>query len=422
MDLTRAKLMAPVRVAILLFSVLTVYCFGVFVDNCWADSQTQSVVGFMIPKKDPSAREKSLVVGFELYFREKGLDPAKFLATQEYGTSEEEVLEALAELTKSKDVRIIVTPVRLEFAEQVVAGTASAESLVFVTNPAVRFVSGEMCRTNVFRVCPNTYVSSQPLARWAFQNIGRKIFIVNEGTEIASEQADFFALGSEKIGSSFGDRFVVMPDFTKYEKIFEKLEEVKPAFVFAAMSPNISASFVDAYCAKGLEKKYPLIGVESLTAYPDPVSKLKNSGLGIRTLCSLVDPVGLFKAASFGALTSPDLDMVAQGYDIAAVFYSCLNAGCFAESSIEKASQFASKLTLEGPRGNIQFDANHEAVLAMRVSHWEKGADGGLLRVVDEQLEPCRSIDFGCGLVGFPDRPEAASQDVNQGLWEEHQQ
>ena len=389
---------------------------------CHADDLGGPLVGFLIPKNGEGVEEKSLISGFSLFFREKSENPSLRYIQRYYDDSEASLLESLAELMKIPGLKAIVAPYDLKGTQQVIDATAASDLLIFITHPSVRFVSGELCRPNIFRATPNTYVSSQPLARWAFLNLGHKVFIINEDSEVANEQGDFFALGMEKIGGSFGDRYIIRKDSPGYEDIFERIKEVKPDFVFAALSNDSASAFVKAFHDFGTMSKIPLVGSDSLTAYPLPLKSVADKALGIRTLSSVKNPVNLandLKEETPGAI---NLEMVAQGYDIANLIFSCIQKGVFSSGQDQKAHEFVMKLSVEGLRGLLRFDANGEAIVPMAVVHWETDPGGGFKRIVDEQPEPFRSIDFGCGCVGFPDRPEPVSAESSQGLWEEHQQ
>lgn len=392
------------------------------VSPCYADESGIPKVGFLVSKTKQAIEEKSLIMGFQTFFREKSVDPSQYLIVQQYDDSEDSLLSSLANLLKEPNVKILVAPSDLDDSKDVLTAASSSEVLTFVTNPCVRFVSGEICRPNIFRVAPNTYLSSQPLARWALLNIGRKVFITGDDSEPGNELSDFFALGLEKIGGSFGDRIMVPLDSNDFDSVFQKLEESKADFIFAAFSEKTAPKFIKAYTEKNIAEKYPLVGVGSLTAYPEPIKELGKSGLGIRTLCSIKDPIAFGKSIDWKEAGNPDLAMAAQGYYIAGIFYSCLQEKAFEGSSLQKTYEFVSKLTVEGPQGKIQFDANREAILEMEVCHWEHDSNGSLIRVLDEKFDKCHSLDFGCGGVGFPDRPELAQPETGQTLWEEHNQ
>jgi len=402
-----------------LFAIIFV---GTFTSCCLANDTKVPMVGFLVPKQEGISEEASLIAGFEVFFKEKNLNPSIYFQKMEYSNTEESLLESLAVLIRNPDVKAIVAPTDLQRTEQVVLGATVSEALIFVTNPAVRFVAGEMCRPNILRVSPNNYVSSQPLAKWAFLNLGHKVFITGDNTFRGNEQGDFFALGMERVGGSFGDRWMIPADSQTYDHVFQKIEQSKPDFVFAAFSEETAPGFIKAYRSKGLDRKVPLVGPQSLTAYPEPIEKLGDVGLGIKTLCSILNPQEFGKKFAGQPWYPADLDMAAQGYDIANVFFSCMRGGCFDDSSQGKAASFIANLTIDGARGKIQFDGNRDAIIPMSVCHWEKGQGGSLTLVVDERLEPCKSLDFGCGGVGFPDRPEVSSSEPSQGLWEEHPQ
>lgn len=390
--------------------------------NCCAQDANAPSVGFLIPKNKNGIDERSLIMGFGLFFKEKSLNSSDHFFSKDYEDTEESLLESLADLLKRPNIKAIVAPIDLKASEQVLQAAPLSDVIIFVPHPSVRFVSGELCRPNIFRLAPNTYVSSQPLARWAFLNLGHKVFIVNEDSTVANEQADFFALGMEKIGGSFGDRVIIPKDTANYEPVFERIKEIKPDFVFAALSSQKAPGFVRAFNDQAIAAKIPLIGVETLTSYREPIESMGKLGLGIKTLSCIKNPLELSKSLASESSEPINLDMAAQGYDIANVLYMGMQKGVFKEGSNEGPVEFVSKISVDGPRGKIQFDANREAVVTMNVGHWESGANGELKRVVDERLEQCKSIDFGCGGVGFPDRPEPVSAEANQGLWEDHQQ
>ena len=135
-------------------------------------------VGFILPEHGPySSEARSLLSGFEFFFKEKGSEaPAIEILKKDSGPDDEKTLEALADLLMNREVRFLVGPSSAKGAEQTIQGVGGSNAILFVTNPAVRLVAGEMCLPGSFRLCVNSYQAAQPLAPWARRTSARPPF------------------------------------------------------------------------------------------------------------------------------------------------------------------------------------------------------------------------------------------------------
>ena len=112
------------------------------------------------------------------------------------------------------------------------------------------------------------------------------------------------------------------------------------------------------------------------------------------------------------------VERAAEGYDIAHVIFSVAQETGLRGNNAPKTIKAIEEIDIQGPRGRIQFDKNHEPILEVMVQQWEID-EGNPTRKVLEKLGPCRTPDFGCGRVGFPKRSENEKKEEAEPLWEE---
>ncbi len=373
-------------------------------------------VGLILPTEGPLADQaKSLMAGFELRLAEEG-DAARRLklVKKDPGANGEKILEAVAVLVMKQEVRFLVGPLGLKASEQAIHGLSGAEVIHFVTNPAVRLVGGELCVPGSFRLCPNTYQRSRPLSPWALSKIGQKVFLTGSDDWLGNEVADFFAEGFERAGGSFVDRKMVTGDSASFEPVLEAIRKGGPDFVFASFRDKAAGAFVKSYRQATPRFTQPIVGPESLTEYPATLAALGDLANGIRTLSSLKDPVTLAQQVKeklnrkIGHVSS-----AAEGYDIAGIICKAVKNAGQSEWDHKKVVESIAQMEIDGPRGTVRFDKNHEPILNVMVQQWEMRGESRSRKVV-ENLGSCSSPDFGCGRIGFPRKPEPPEEDQGE--------
>lgn len=383
----------------------------------FAQSPAKLKVGFLLPEKGTLAPEAhSLKAGFELYLREEPELAARAeMIFQDPGDDETQTLEALAKLVMSKEVQFLVGPLDTEKSVQVSHGVADRGVILFVTNPCVRFVAGELCFPASFRVRPNTYQSAQPLAPWALSNLGVRGFLTGNDDSIGNEMADFFAHGFERAGGTFTDRIMAGEEETDFENILKALAKLKPDFVFASYRGSMAVAFIQAIHRAKPPISCPIIGPESLTEFPSTLLALGTGASPVKTLSSLKDPVGLVgKIKSKLGKEVTHASRAAEGYDIGAVIGEAGKSVGKEKPDPAKMVQIIEGLKIEGAHGQLSFDKNHEPVLPVMVQQWES-AKGSPKRKIVATLGECASKDFGCGKVGFPKRQRDEAVEENDG-------
>lgn len=404
----------PNRREFLIGSGISILAMTIGIRNASGQAK-QKKIGFILPDKGPYADEAaSLLAGFYAYYKGKGSLPAGLdLIKKSSGAGDEKTLESLTDLVVNNKVDFLITSPSLTAAEQILHGSASSDVVVFVTNPIVRLVSGEMCRDSVFRVCPNTYQLSEPSAPWALTNLGHKSFIITDESSEAQEFADFFAFGFERAGGVFVDRTA-----TGAKGISSALERAAKSgaeFIFASFTRDAPV-FLESY--KKTSSKMPLLGPESLLKAPRVLSNGANIPGAVYSSTTLKGAAEFAaNAAKLAGMPVKDVYAAATGFDIAGIINLAVKSDADREyRDIIKAIE---GMTLEGPRGKISFDKNHEPVMDILLQKLEK-AGTGLKQTIVADLGSCRTADFGCGRVGFPKKPESDIKE-EETIWDDRE-
>ena len=373
-----------------------------------ADDQQRLRVGMIIPEQGPFAGEaKSLLSGFYLFLKEKGPDAANIeILKRDPGPEDAKAVEAVADLVMNKRVHVLIGPPSVGGSEKVIHGVEGANAILFVTNPSVRLVAGEFCFPGSFRVGANSYQAAHPLGPWALKNIGKRGFITGDDDTKGNEEADFFAYGFERSGGMFIDRMMVGARSGKTKTVLDAIAKSKPDFVFASFGGEQAAPFLKAYRTTTPDLPQPVIGPDSLTAFPRTLTDLGKNCTGVKTLTfmkSQEEFVGKIKKTLRREIT--DAVRAAEGYDLADIVSRMASLDIQQREPAELI-RFVSQIEVVGPRGKLRFDNNHEPILEAAIQQWKPGGQGFKQEII-EDIGSVSSIDFGCGRVGFPKRPES---------------
>ncbi len=373
-------------------------------------------VGLILPEGGPSSDEaKSLAAGFDLFWKENG-SPVPEILRKDSGPNDEATLEALTDLAVNNEVRFLIGPPTPAGSEKIVHGLTAGKAILFVTNPCVRLVAGEMCTSASFRLCPNTWQSSQPLAAWALKSLGRRVFITGLDDPQGNEEADFFAYGFDRAGGSFGDRVMAASKEADMAAVLSAAAKAKPDFVFASFRQQSAREFLKAWSGASLPKQVPVIGPGGLTAFPHTLQELGSSCAGVKTLTTMKKPAEFEdRLKKQLGREVPYVCRAAEGYDIGQVIARVMKEGAVGTGDVSEIAGFIEGIDITGPRGKIRFDKNHEPILDVMIQEWEPSGNTFSQKVVKD-LGSCSSPDFGCGKVGFPRRPGPEIKD-EEPVW-----
>jgi ABC-type branched-subunit amino acid transport system substrate-binding protein len=384
-----------------------------------AQERPAEKVGFILPEHGPHSSEaRSLLAGFELFLKEKRSEvPPIEILKKDSGPNDEKTLEALADLLMTQEVRVLVGPPTVKGSEQTIHGVAGGNAILFVTNPAIRLGAGEMCLPGSFRLCVNSYQAAQPLAPWAMKNLGRTALLTGDDDGEGNEEADFFANSFERVGGIFANRIMVPAHSKEVKGVIDAIAETKPDFIFASFRNASAVAFLKAMRSAPLPAKKPVIGPESLTAFPHTLKELGEAAVGVRTLTALrsIQKFADTIKRHIGADVA-DIAKAAEGYDIAAAICGALRDNS-RERELIKLIKSIEEMEINGPRGQVRFDKNHEPVFEMSVQEWQRSGQSFKQEIL-AGLGPCQTPDFGCGRIGFPRKPESEVPD-EEPVWQD---
>lgn len=381
-----------------------------------AEAGGRTKVGFIMPESGPLADEaRSLTSGFDLFLKEndKPAPPLEILK-RDPGPEEEKTLEAVTSLVVGKEVRFLIGPLSLAASEHTVRAVADGKTILFVTNQSVRLVAGELCRPQSFRVGGNTLLASRPLAPWAVKNLGLKGFLTGADDWKGNEEADFFAFAFERAGGTFIDRIMISESGDEMKSVLEGVRTGKPDFVFASFRGPRAISFLKRFQKASPTLTQTVIGPESLVEYPRTLFAEKKTAEGIKTLTTLKNPKELVERIK--EKLGRDIthaSRAAEGYDVAAIICEALRKTAGDQKDFAGLITAVEKTLIDGPRGKVRFDKNHEPILQVSVQKWELEG-GSLQRTILDDLGACSTPDMGCGKVGFPKRPELEPEEERE--------
>jgi len=226
----------------------------------------------------------------------------------------------------------------------------------------------------------------------------------------------------------FTDRVMLASPSGKIKTVIDAIVQAQPDFIFASFRGAKSAVFLKALRGAIPSLQQPVVGPEQLTAVPQTLATLGKLCSGVKTLTSLKNPYALTaRIKEKLRIDVSDAARAAEGHDIAAIICQAASSN-WPETDPNKMVERIAGMEIDGPRGKIRFDANHEPILDVMVQEWVPDGSGFKQNII-ENLGTCASLDFGCGRVGFPKRLDAEPKDEGQEeprtddtLWEDEGQ
>ncbi|MGC9028551.1 MAG: ABC transporter substrate-binding protein [Desulfomonilaceae bacterium] len=376
-------------------------------------------VGIILPEQGPFSQDaRSLMAGFDCSLKEKGASGIQVIR-RDPGAKDEKTLEILAQMLVVDKVDFVISPMSLDGAEKAVHGVSNSSAILFVTNPSVKLVAGELCQPRTFRVRPNTYQRSAPLTPWAIQNLGRLAFITGPDDKEGNETADFFAYSFDRSGGTFGDRVMVPLGSDNFRSVIDAIEKTKNDVIFAGFGKKDALGFLRAIDSrKHREWLKRIVGPDSLVSYPAGAAALGKAAEGVKTLGSAKNPAEFVqRIRKTVGVDVQDVERAAEGYDIASMVALSVKGVSWDAQNPSPLIAYLENLSIQGPRGVIAFDKNHEPILDMAIREWSRSPHGLQPRTLQE-IPGVRSLDFGCGKVGFPQKPSGETKEEGP-LWED---
>ncbi len=399
------------KIALFQLAIIAIL-LSLFAGPLWALDNGSIKVGFILPESGRFAKQaEALTAGFELYQKMHLANKLKLeIVKKDSGAEDENAPAALAELM-SKGVQFVVCPPTIKGTEDALRARAGDKVVKFVTNPLAKLVGGELCGQNVFRLSPNTFQLSQPLAPWLIENIGANVFIVGSDTPEAAEVGDFFAHGFERAGGHFSDRLVTTGSHQLKDAV-AAIGKSQAKIIFSALTEDEFRNFVKEAAKAGI--KQPIFGPDWIGAgHKNSNSSGKHWG-EVSVLTALKKMPELNSGLKQKIKKSPLLlESAVEGYELASIIVNAEKE----KVDDNSITQIIRTSEVVGPRGKIMFDKNHERIFDMNIQRVAKNGSMDERKVVAE-LGPCASPDFGCGRIGFPKRLELEIKD-DEPFWGE---
>lgn len=386
----------------------------------WADKpEERTRIGFIYPDSGKMEVDaKSFMAGFDLSFDRENHRPVDVLR-KSYKANTDEMEGALDEWIREGKVLFVVLFGDVEGSEKAIKTCAQAKSLLFVTNRSVKLVSGEVCGPNVFRVSPNNYVLSEPLAPWAVQNVGTKVFVTGSDDIDSNEQCDFFAFGFERAGGGFADRLMWDGSPESMTSILATIRNSEADFIFACFGDQDAGNFLKAFNCEDPKSRKKVIGPGTLTSLAVKDNFGVDTILNIPTLTNVINPVSIMsRVRRVSGAGGFSVDRVSEGYNLGQIVNTLAKDSLLKMEDFDSLAKFVLSSKYDGLNGTFTFDKNHDVIADSWVAKWEIKS-GGLSQKVVAALGASASLDFGCGKVGFPNRHDSGSSD-DEGVWEEN--
>jgi hypothetical protein len=162
-----------------------------------------------------------------------------------------------------------------------------------------------------------------------------------------------------------------------------------------------------------------IVGPEIFTLFNKMDQAVEETVTGVPTLTNIANVESLrSKISSKSDSMALSISRVAEGYDLAGIIDSLFNGGASGTPDFETLIKAVSNSKINGMRGEFRFDKNHDAVVDSWVVSCAKDSKE-LRRKIFASLGASVSLDFGCGKVGYPSRPNSVPVE-SEGVWEEN--
>jgi hypothetical protein len=190
-------------------------------------------------------------------------------------------------------------------------------------------------------------------------------------------------------------------------------------FVFACCRGELASRFLKTYYLEDPKVRKPIVGPEALTSFNKKPDAISETIFNIPVLTNVLFPESLrTKISSLLGPMALSVTCAAEGYDLAQLVENSLKENLLQAGDFENLLRFVQDSKIKGFRGSFMFDKNHDAVVDSWVASWEMKS-GELSQKVIASLGQTASLDFGCGKVGYPNRPETTPAE-NENVWEEN--
>ncbi len=340
-------------------------------DDKKEDSGGTIKIGALLPSTGVYASlGENLLNGMNLYFEQQNFEVAgkKIEIIHEDTEADPQVaIRKLRKLTDQDNIDILTGPVSTAVA-YAIRDEVDKRKLPFLDAHAG---GNDLTRTKrsdyIWRSSFSSWQIGHSMGEWAFNNIGKKIYVTAADYAFGHEVAEAFKEAYTAAGGQIVDEVYPPLGNNDYSSFLGKMNRDDIDGIYAFYAGSDAVRFVQQYEQYGLKGKIPLIGSGWLTAEDvRPQQALSSAGIKASIFwdysLDTAENKAFVKAYEKKYNARPSIES-AEGYDAAMIIAEAIKQLKGDVSDPDKVVEAISSIELNSPRGPIKFDKETHNVI-----------------------------------------------------------
>ena len=306
---------------------------------------------------------QNLLNGMELYFEENNWEIAgkKIEVIHEDSEADPQVsLRKLRKLMDQDNIDILTGPVSTAVA-YALRDEVDKKKLPYLVSHAG---GNDLVRSKrsdyIWRSSFSSWQIGHSMGEWAYENVGKKIYLTAADYAFGHEVADAFKEAYTKAGGEIVDEVYPPLGNNDFSSYLAKMNRDDIDGVYAFYAGSDAVRFVQQYEEYGLKGKIPLIGSGWLNAEDTrPQQKLASEGIKSTLFwdynLDTPENKAFVEAYEKKFDQRPSIESL-EGYDAAMIMGKAIESLNGDVSDSEKLVEAISNVELTSPRGPIKFD------------------------------------------------------------------
>lgn len=339
---------------------------------------------------------QNLLNGMELYFEENNWEVAgkKIEVIHEDTEADPQVsLRKLRKLMDQDNIDILTGPISTAVA-YAVRDEVDKKKLPFLVSHAG---GNDLVRSKrsdyIWRSSFSSWQIGHSMGEWAYENVGKKIYLTAADYAFGHEVADAFKEAYTKAGGEIVDEVYPPLGNNDFSSYLAKMNRDDIDGVYAFYAGSDAVRFVQQYEEYGLKGKIPLIGSGWLNA-EDTRPQQKMAPVGIKSALfwdyNLDTPENKAFVAAYEKKYNqrPSIESL-EGYDAAMIMAKAIESLDGDVSDSDKIVEAIAAVEITSPRGPIKFDQEtHNIIQNMYIMETVAENDTTENKVIDTLPEP----------------------------------
>ncbi|WP_338452144.1 ABC transporter substrate-binding protein [Niallia oryzisoli] len=328
-------------------------------------------IGALLPSTGVYASlGENLLNGMNLYFEENNWEVAgkKIEIIHEDDEADPQVaLRKLRKLMDQDNIDILTGPVSTAVA-YAIRDEVDNKKLPFLVSHAG---GNDLVRSKrsdyIWRSSFSSWQIGYSMGEWAYQNVGKKIYLTAADYAFGHEVAEAFKESYTKAGGTIVDEVYPPLGNNDFSSYLAKMNRDDIDGIYAFYAGSDAVRFVQQYEEYGLKGKIPLVGSGWLNA-EDVRPQQKLAAEGIKSTLFWDYHLDTEKNKSFVAAYEkaydqrPSIESL-EGYDAAAVIAKAIESLDGDVSDSKKVVDAIAAVELDSPRGPIKFDQESHNII-----------------------------------------------------------